>query len=125
MLFTVTLTASVSGQQKESMHLTFDRPVRLPTVTLAAGTYTFERQENFGIPVVTVFDARGRQVSRNTTKSITRSGNGQSVVLQSPIGATPMIAAWYPGSGSAGYEFIYQKQLPIPTASRSQTTLPE
>lgn len=107
MFITVALAASVSAQQKELTRLTFDGPVRLPTVTLPAGTYTFARQKDFGIPVVTVFDARGREVSRQTTKSITRSGNGQSIVLQPPAGATPTIAAWYPDSGRAGYEFIY------------------
>jgi hypothetical protein len=112
MLFTLAFVASVNGQQKESTRLTFDQPVRLPTVTLPAGSYTFERQKDFGIPVVTVFDASGRQVSRNTTKSITRSGNGESIVLQSPAGATATIAAWYPGSGSAGYEFIYGQATP-------------
>jgi hypothetical protein len=107
MLLSVALATSVSGQQKESTRLTFDSPVRLPTVTLPAGTYTFERQKDFGIPVVTVFDSGGREVSRNTTRPINRSGNGKPIVLQSSAGSIPMIAAWYPSSGRVGYEFIF------------------
>jgi len=108
MLFTIALAASVNGQEVESTRLTFDRPVRLPTITLPAGTYRFERQRDFGIPIVTVFDASGHAVSRAPTRAISRSGNGQAIVLQSSAGSIPTIAAWYPSSGREGYEFIFE-----------------
>jgi hypothetical protein len=108
MLLSVALATSVSGQQKESTRLTFDRPVRLPSVTLPAGSYTFERHEDFTVPIVTVLDARGHAVARYATRSISRSGNGQPIVLRSSQGSIPAVAAWYPSSGPAGYEFIYE-----------------
>jgi len=108
MLFSVALATSVSGQEIESTRLTFDAPVRLPTITLPAGTYRFERHQGFEIPIVTVFDARGHAVARNTTRSISRSDNGQPIVLRLSPGSIQAVAAWYPSSGTKGYEFIFK-----------------
>jgi hypothetical protein len=106
----VLVTAIASAQQKESTRLTFDRTVLLPTGTLPAGTYTFERQgDRAAAPVVIVFDVKGTRVATNVTRPITRADRGDSVVFElQAAGATNRIVAWYSDGGRQGYQFIYR-----------------
>lgn len=119
MLLTLTIAGPARAQQRQWTRLTFDRPVRLPAVTLPAGVYTFERVANFGIPVVNIVDGQGRRVFSSTTTPIRRRTTGASIVFaESVSGCAPAIASWYPRDGRDGYEFSYLPSTTVLSAQR-------
>ena len=98
---------------KRTANLTFNGAVRLPGVTLPAGTYTFELAvPDSNLDIVRVTSRDGRQVYfTGFTKSIERPKNmplNQLIVFgESPARTVPPIKAWYSEYDHAGHQFIY------------------
>jgi hypothetical protein len=96
--------------------LTFSKPVSLPDVTLAAGTYVFELADpDSSRSIVRV---RGKEDYRHVyfsafTYRIARPAGlsvDRPVLLgESAAGAAPPILAWCPRGGATGHEFIHRR----------------
>ena len=119
-LFAIALLAVVAGVSlgaadnlKKTTYFTFSSTVRLPGVTLPAGTYLFE--------VVNVHD-RGdlvRVVSRDRSKIYALqftyfvhrplSANMKGIVRlgETRPGTAPVITSWFPADETLGRAFIY------------------
>jgi hypothetical protein len=115
LLFPLALTPSVTADDAaHTTYLTFSRPVRLPGVSLAAGTYIFERASPFSgdlnmVRVIsrdrriwyytgfTVLVDRPRDVGPKTMVSM-----GESVA-----GQPPPINTWWLMNEPVGHAFIY------------------
>lgn len=108
--------AALHARQEPARHanrLTFSQPVALPGVTLAAGTYTFERATPGGASnVIRVSSPDGRRVFfTGFTESVTRpAGLGNRLVTfgEAANGAPRPITAWYPLTEPTGHRFIYR-----------------
>ena len=99
------------GNAKETSVLTFNTPIALPSVTLAAGTYIFERADETNPHVVQVLSRDRKQVYLLThTRDVERPDGMRSdrpvVFGESPNGVAP-IKAWFPAGQSLGHEFVY------------------
>ena len=105
---------SATGNAQQTAYLTFSQAVRLPGVSLGAGTYIFE---------VANPNARGnvvRVLSRNRknayflgfTNPIEKPRGLASDAMvslgESSPGAPPPITAWWPIGEETGREFIYR-----------------
>ncbi len=96
-------------------NLTFNRPVALPGVMLAAGSYSFEVLEpGVGADIVRVWNRERTQVFyTGITRSIDRPRHADPTRIvqlgESVAGAAPPIVAWYPIASPTGHEFIYSK----------------
>jgi hypothetical protein len=110
-LTTATLSALPRGNHE---YLTFSGPVRLPGVTLGAGTYIFEVADLMSSSdLIRVRNkATYRVAFQGFTIPIDRPAGlrpNQSVVLgEAPKGVPPPILAWYPLGESRGHEFIHK-----------------
>ena len=108
-----TSSTGAFGNGDHRTHFTFSGPVRLPGVTLPAGTYTFAVVN----PVTSgdVVKVTSRDGSKLYAMKITRasyrraSGDLKAAVTfgESPAGTVPPVRAWYFDGESAGREFIY------------------
>ena len=95
--------------------LTFNTPIGLPGVTLAAGTYTFE----LAAPGIEHNIVRVMSPDRSTvyltafTRQVTRPAGlrlGRSVAFaETKPGLAPRIATWYPLGESTGHQFVYAR----------------
>jgi len=103
------------GSETSNLHtnrLSFSGPVRLPGVTLSAGTYLFERVEptNRDVIVVRSHD-RTRTYFMAQTRRRERPANlpgGQLVDFgETRRGDVPTITAWYPEGERMGHAFVY------------------
>ena len=109
----VVLATTAGGHAASSRtYLTFDRPVALPGVTLAGGTYVFERM-GAGNDVVRVSSQDGTRVYLTAfTNQIARPAGSKAdlkVILgEAAAGIAPPIRAWFPVDTDAGREFIYR-----------------
>jgi hypothetical protein len=112
------LTAVVSARWIEPSHLTdltFSGPVRLPGVTLPAGTYRFEIADpNVSLNIVRVSSkARSTVYYMGFTDRVERPANlpaGFPVSLgETPRGAAPPIIAWYPDGVRFAHRFRYSE----------------
>jgi hypothetical protein len=95
-------------------YLTFSRPVALPGVELAAGTYVFElaapltdhslvrvlNRDRSKIYLLAFTNAIDRPVGRHSDNVVTLG--------ESARGTPPPILAWYPIGDSIGREFVYR-----------------
>jgi hypothetical protein len=114
-LTTATLSALPRG---DSEYLTFSGPVRLPGVTLGAGTYIFEVVDlQSSRDVVQVRNKATYQVSfLGFTRAVDRPAalrRGQSIVFgEAPRSVAPPILAWYPLGESRGHEFVHKTTTP-------------
>jgi len=95
-------------------YLTFDRPVRLPHVTLGAGTYIFELKKDVGpgmrgVRVLsrdrskTYFVAFAKVVARPAELAPDQSFSFE----EAGPGVPQPIAVWYPKDEPNGLRFIY------------------
>lgn len=106
-------SAKALGNSMDTSYLTFSRPVALPGVGLAPGTYRFERVNPMGnAHVIRVSDrANRRTYFMGLTLAVSRpSGmpeNHQIVFRESVARAPAPIEAWYPAGRSTGEQFIY------------------
>jgi hypothetical protein len=101
---------------RRTTYLTFPRPVRLPRVTLASGTYIFELadpQDQPGMVSVSSNDRRiGYFVGRTNLVARPRDlPRGASVSYgEEEPGAAPPITVWWPVGEDSGREFIYAER---------------
>ena len=109
------LTGPLQGTGANYLHtnrLTFSGPVRLPGVTLIAGSYLFERVDPTVRNVIVVRSPdRTRVFFMALTLPAERPSGlrpGAVVTLgEAGRGAVPPIEAWYPQGESQGHAFIY------------------
>jgi hypothetical protein len=94
-------------------NLTFSKPVSLPGVTLAAGTYVFESGPG-GMSsslVRVVSPNRQRQFYLGFTIPVVRPRGAKADILtfgEAANGAAAPILAWYPVGSNSGHEFMYR-----------------
>jgi hypothetical protein len=112
----VVLATSATGASFEASrttHFTFSGAIRLPGVTLPAGTYTFSVvNANSGSDVVSVTSRDRSKVYRMIlTRPIYRpSASSLKAAItfgETVPGVPPSVKAWYPESETRGREFIY------------------
>lgn len=94
------------------VELTFSRPVALPGVTLAAGTYVFERAApNTAVEVVRVSSRDRRFVYfMGFTELVPRPSRNVPLVTfgEAAAGSAVPIKEWYPDDLTTGHRFIYR-----------------
>src|SRR5262245_6694976 len=101
-------TWGYAASSSRTMYLSFNGPIALPGVTLAAGTYTFERAlpgEN--VSVVRISSRDRKKVYLTTFTQLVRRPDGlpadRYVVLGEPTrGVPPPIKAWFPAGEPQG-----------------------
>lgn len=110
----VTGVASVRGAAtpRHTNVVTFNGPVRLPGVTLIAGSYIFERLEPATPDVITVRSRdRGTLHYLGMTVPVARPADldpNRLVTLAEPTrGAVAAVTAWYPTGEQRGHAFVY------------------
>ena len=109
------LAAPMSGAEHSALHtnrLTFSGPVRLPGVTLIAGTYLFERVEPTNRDVIVVRSGdRMKTYFMGATRRAERPrdlASDRLVTFSEPArGQLPAITAWYPEGEAMGHAFVY------------------
>jgi hypothetical protein len=114
-IFALLATASTgaSFDNRQTMYLTFSGPVRLPGVSLPAGTYTFELPlPDASLQLVRVSSRDRKHVYFTAfTNVIDRPVDmpkGQSIVFgEGPTHTAPPIKAWFPQDERTGRQFIY------------------
>ena len=113
-VLSLALTAPLlgSGVPVDTTRLTFSGPVRLPGVTLIAGTYMFERVEMTNPDVIVVRNAdRTKVFYMGGTRRADRPAGlapGRFVTMtEGPRGTVPAIEAWYPEGERYGHAFVY------------------
>ena len=98
---------------ERTTYLTFSRSVRLPGVTLDAGTYVFELADPFNAAGVVRVLSGDRRTSyfmgfTNATERPRGLRLDASVSLgEAKAGVAPPITAWYPIGERTGRQFIY------------------
>ena len=98
---------------KRTTYLSFNKPVRLPGVSLAAGTYRFELPDpDHAWFVVRVSSGDGKRVYLTAfTRLVDRPAGmplGQSIIFgEGPADAPTPIKSWYPQDENTGRQFIY------------------
>ena len=109
------LAAPMRGSEG-SLHtdnLTFSGPVRLPGVTLAAGTYSFERVVLTNPDVIVVRGGdRMKVYFMASTQRVDRPAGLSRYQLvtfgEARPGIAPPVAAWYPEGQQTGHAFTYE-----------------
>ena len=99
----------VSPSQR--IELTFSRPVALPGVSLAAGTYVFERAApNGALEVVGVSSRNGVVYYMGFTELVNRPGRNAPAITFGEAGkdAPLPIKEWYPTFTDTGHRFLYR-----------------
>ena len=111
-LMTVGFSATTAWSNPRVNHLTFNRAVALPGVTLPAGTYVFEVVGNSS-DVVRVSSKQGRHYFMGFTQRIERPAARRPLPLatfgEAPAGTPQPIAAWYPIGSARGHRFLYPR----------------
>jgi hypothetical protein len=94
-------------------YITFSGAVRLPGVTLPAGTYIFERVDSLNrIDLVRVL-ARDRSKTymmgfTNLVERPAKMSSKATITLgEAAAGMAPAVTAWYPAGENTGHQFNY------------------
>src|SRR5262245_26301541 len=108
----ITAASQAGAPPKDMNYLTFSGPVGLPGVTLAAGTYIFERADQNSMDIVRVSSKDRRQVYLTAFTHLTPRPAGlpanRAVTLgEAPAGTPAPITAWFPIGEQSGHAFIY------------------
>jgi hypothetical protein len=94
------------------VELTFNRPISLPGVTLAAGTYVFERPAPLSaIEIVRVSSQDRRFIYFMGYTELVKRPAGrvpQITFGEAPEGNATPIREWYPEGSSSGHQFLYR-----------------
>ena len=106
------------GTESRNTHadlLTFSGPVRLPGVTLAAGSYMFERVEPTNPDVIVVRSGdRTRKYYMGWTNRVEKpahlSADRLVALGEARPGTPPPVTAWYPQGELRGHAFIYAER---------------
>jgi hypothetical protein len=115
-VFLGVLATSSIGAFDDGIHstrFTFSGPVRLPGVTLAAGTYTFEVLNPGTSSNIVVVRSRDRSkvYALKSTNFVYRpSARDLKPTItfgETPAGNPPSVKAWYALNETLGREFIY------------------
>jgi hypothetical protein len=108
------LTAPIhAGEVEKTMYLTFSGPVRLPGVTLAAGTYEFEIANPLTSgDIVRVRSRDGRHsyfqgFTTPVSKPPQMKADASISLGESVKGSPAPIVAWYPEGERTGRRFEY------------------
>jgi len=91
--------------------LTFSKPFSLPGVTLAAGTYIFERASESAIEVVRVSSGDRRFVYYMGFTQLVEKPRGVTSPItfgEAPAGSAIPVREWYPAGTSTGHRFVYR-----------------
>lgn len=115
-LLSLSASASLQGSfpERRTMYLTFNAPVMLPGVTLAADTYVFELADpRIDQSIVRVLSKdRSTMYFMALTQLIPRPPDLKREAVASFGEAAPgrpvPITAWYPVGDSSGRRFIYR-----------------
>jgi hypothetical protein len=103
--------AAQVGPLTQVNRLTFSRPVSLPGVTLAAGTYMFQRDANPNTNIVRVLTRNYEtMIYLGITTTVARPAGFRDTISfgeAAPGRATPIIA-WYPVGSGQGHQFLYR-----------------
>jgi len=98
------------GWAAHSEQLTFNAPIALPGVVLAAGTYTFEIP-NASHSLVRISSKDGRHVYLTAfTLEVRRPGKADAPKVtfhEAAKGVPPSVNTWYPAGDPSGKQFIY------------------
>jgi hypothetical protein len=94
-------------------NLTFSKPVALPGVTLAAGTYVFEAGPGGTNPHIVRVVSLNRQklIYLGFTIPVIRPAAASPSVMtfgEAKDGEPAPILAWYPVGSNSGHEFVYR-----------------
>jgi hypothetical protein len=106
--------SAISNPHKMA-YLTFSQPVRLPGVSLPAGTYVFEvANPGTTADVVRVLSRdRSAQYFMGFTRGIARPHDlprRQMVSLgEAAAGTAPAVTTWWPENDSTGRQFVYRE----------------
>jgi hypothetical protein len=107
--------AHAGGPLERTSYLTFSGPVRLPGVSLAAGTYVFEIANPMGDADIVRVKSRDGRTSyfQGFTYRIARPAGLRSDAVvslgEAPAGAAPPVTAWWPIGESTGHQFVYRQ----------------
>jgi hypothetical protein len=103
----ITVQGSIGGSAGEH-YLTFNTPMALPGVSLAAGTYIFSRPAS---NVLLVTNAKRTPYAMVLTISTARKGGSDryEIVLGAPLadGAPRRLEAWFAPGEANGQQLIY------------------
>jgi len=103
---------SQGSDPTQRVELTFSKPVALPGVSLAAGTYVFERAAPLGaIEIVRVSAPKGGKVFyMGYTELVNRPGRNTPAITfgEGPKDAPLPIKEWYPTFAGNGHRFLYR-----------------
>ena len=104
-------SATALGSGAHSTYLTFSKPVQLPGVSLAAGSYIFEVSAP-GSDVVQVLPRdRSRALFQGFTNRAYRDRGTRDATVtfgEAPSGSALPVTAWWPEGEALGYTFIYR-----------------
>ena len=95
----------------QRIELTFSRPISLPGVTLAAGTYVFERAAPLSAIEVVRVSSRDHRFVYYTgfTELVERPAHAQQITFgEAAAGSALPIKEWYPTFTSTGHRFLYR-----------------
>lgn len=116
--------ASAQSNFNRTTYLTFNTPVELPGVTLAAGTYTFRLSDSSSDRhVVQVLDQDGAKLHTTILAMPAKRlhADEETVVTfhELPAEATPAVRYWYYPGDEIGQEFAYPKDQALRLAAAS------
>ena len=101
-----------SVDTERTTQLTFSKPIALPGVTLAAGTYVFERAAPLSaIEVVRVSSRDRRSVYFMGFTQLVEKPRGMTSPItfgEAPAGSPVPVREWYPTGSSTGHRFLYR-----------------
>ncbi|MGE0041925.1 MAG: hypothetical protein AB7H88_12380 [Vicinamibacterales bacterium] len=123
----VAVPASAQTTPQELTHLTFDHPVRVPGVTLPAGSYVFRLADAVGTPdVIQILDANQTRLLATVfavpSERLQPAGE-PSVTLASTGQGAPAIKAWYFPGDVIGHEFVYPERQAREMARSTDTVV--
>lgn len=113
-LVSLAASAGANDTWHRPTNITFSGPVRLPGVTLAAGTYVFELADPMRDPNLVRVWSRDRSVVYLTafTHRIDRPRNWPEnrpvSIGEAAPGTVPPVLAWFPAGESIGHQFVYR-----------------
>ncbi len=104
--------AGAFGSPTRTSYLTFNQPIALPGVSLAAGTYIFEIADVNARDVVRVMSRDWREVYLQSFTRVVRrpEGLGRDRLVsfgEAPSGRPQPVRVWWPQYQEIGREFVY------------------
>lgn len=114
-ILSVLATSSTGAvfNSKRTTYLTFNKPIRLPGLSLGAGTYRFELPDpDHSWNVVRVSSRNGTHIYLTAFTRVVGRPPGMSsaqriIFGEAPEGIPTPISTWYPQDENTGRQFIY------------------